>query len=152
MVPFPEPEKPESTIKIPLLFCIIVTLRCIAIKPAGKCLRLQCRQYYFIIFSKNHALGSSSLRRVDQNLLLFSPGDHTLCRCRMLTILSVLTILPNPIFINFAIKSFLFDILDLFPDFFDIRFQVDPGIRDFQIICLGKNRIRFAVHLLRNEI
>ena len=46
----------------------------------------------------------------------------------------------------------LFDVLDLFTDFFDIALDVDNHLRDCDILRLGTDGVGFAVHLLHKEI
>jgi hypothetical protein len=48
--------------------------------------------------------------------------------------------------------NFLFDILDLFSDFFDFTFNFKNFVCDLDIIGFGTDRIRFTVHFLHQKI
>ena len=49
---------------------------------------------------------------------------------------------------NPIISCLLFDVLNLFADLLDVGLQIDRNVRNDQVIGLGEDRVRLAVHLL----
>jgi len=46
---------------------------------------------------------------------------------------------------------FLFDVLDLLTDLFQLRLAVHDNLRDFSVVCFGTESIQFATYLLADK-
>ena len=110
-------------------------------EPIGKCFGLERRQYKLTIVHDDHSLCPPSLRRIDRCPRIPGTLDHPLYRSRIRTDdrgqLPCIDHIAKAYIDQFSQNLFtLLYILNLFTDFFDLRFKIDRFIRNGQITGL----------------